>query len=203
MGLGSLDGRQDQAHARSAEVVGHLFRVTALEVVLGRGSSWIPCTGSSVVVTGVVFGLQINKWDPANQWVRRVELRARSTYEVRQLVIRGEVHSSLKRDTEVRSMVRADLIPGDYQDASVWFRLHWWPRQSRGLWVDGELQRRVWLPPQLRGLSRAKSVDLRYEIGGSGVVEEVLFPQGCTSRNPIVFLDRATNHGPEQGALQD
>ena len=72
-----------------------------------------------------------------------VELRVRSTYEVRQSGTRGEVRSSPQRDVEMWLMMGSDLMPGDHQDASVWFRLHRWLRQSRGLWGDGELEHRV------------------------------------------------------------
>ena len=59
--LGSLGGLQDRARVRSAGVVDHLFQVTVPGVVHGRGNSLILCTGSSVVATAVVFGLQTNK----------------------------------------------------------------------------------------------------------------------------------------------
>ena len=102
----------------------------------------------------------------------------------------------------MRLMVRVDLIPGDYRDVSVWFRLHPWPRRSRGLWGDDELQRRVWPPPQLRYPSLAKYAGLHYETGGNGVIGEGL-PEGCVNRDPVAFLDRREDHGPVQGALQD
>jgi hypothetical protein len=59
--LHSLDDQEDRNRARSAEVVGRLFRKIGPEVTRGRGSSLIPCTGYFVVVTAVVFGLQMNK----------------------------------------------------------------------------------------------------------------------------------------------
>jgi len=99
-------------------------------------------------------------------------------------------------------MVRAGLVPEGYRDASVWFRLHWKLRHSPGLWGDGELQHRIWPPPQLQYPSRVKYVGLHYETGGSDVIEEVL-PEGCLSRDPVVFLGHRGNRGPEQGALQD
>jgi len=68
------------------------------------------------------------------------------------------------------SMGRADLVPGDYRDASVWFRLYLQPRRSRGLWGDGELQHRILPLPQLQHPSHAKYVDLHYETGGNGVI---------------------------------
>jgi len=101
------------------------------------------------------------------------------------------------------SMVRADLVPGDHRDASVWFRLHLQPRRSRDLWGDGELQHRIWPLPQLQRPSRVKYVDLHYETCGNGVIEEVPLPEGCVSRDPVVFLGHRGDHGPEQGALQD
>ena len=64
---GSLNGWQDQVHGRSAGVVDRLFRETVLEVAHGRGSSWIPYTGSFGVVAVCVFGLQMSRKGPASQ----------------------------------------------------------------------------------------------------------------------------------------
>lgn len=59
--LNSLNDQQGRIRDHSAEVVGHLFRETALEVIRAHGSSLIPCTGYFVAVTAVVFGLQMKK----------------------------------------------------------------------------------------------------------------------------------------------
>ena len=70
--LGSLNGRQDQGHVHSAGV-DRLVQVTALEVSLGCGNSWIPCTGSSVVVMGVAFDLQMNEGSQTVNRYRKME----------------------------------------------------------------------------------------------------------------------------------
>ena len=52
-----------------------------------------------------------------------VELRVRSTYEVRQSGTRGEVRSSPQRDVEMWLMMGSDLMPGD-RDAELGLRPH-------------------------------------------------------------------------------